>query len=429
MSCMARIVISTVGSAGDLNPFLALGLGLRERGHDVLFAVEERMSDTLRGAGFAVRPLAGDGEEIFEKYSAEFIDKLSPIPSLRAVVERYLLPSLRHNIEELRAACEGADLLVSAAVQLAASFVVEQTGIPWASVALTPIVVPTAYIAPVPGIYLPAPLQRAVNRFLWTGGVLTVRRIADRPINRIRQEYDLPPLRDVMYTGNLSHEYTAVAISPSFISRPPDWPSYIAETGFLYWDAPDSWQEPAALTAFLAGPEPVIGISSGSMGPEVKQAFTKFFATSIEAVRRVGARALVIGAAPGVLSDPLPDGVFAIPFAPFSHIYPRCAAVIHHGGIGTTAQSLRAAVPTFIVPWGVDQYFHGEGVKQLGVGRWMQRRFYTATRASKVLKDLLTDPSYRQRAQAVAAEIAHENGLATLCDGLERVLQRQPARA
>lgn len=426
---MARIVISTVGSAGDLNPFLALGLGLRERGHDVLYAVEERMGPTLREAGFAVRPLAGDGQEIFEKYSPQFINKLTPIPSLRIVVERYLLPALRANIEELRAACAGADLLVTAAVQLAATFVVEQTGIPWASVALTPIVLPSAYVAPVPGIYLPGPLQRAVNRFFWTGGMLTVRRIADRPVNRIRQEYGLPPLRDVMYTGNLSHEYTAVAISPTFIPRPPDWPPYIRETGFLYWDTPNSWQEPEALTSFLDGPEPVIAVSSGSMGPEVKQAFTQFFTTSIEAVRRVGARALMIGAAPGVLPDPLPEGVFATDFAPFSQIYPRCAAVIHHGGIGTTAQSLRAGIPTLIVPWGVDQYYHGEAVKQLGVGRWMQRRFYTAARGSAALKDLLANPSYRERARAVSAQIAAEDGLGTLCDGLEGTLRRQMARA
>jgi UDP:flavonoid glycosyltransferase YjiC (YdhE family) len=426
---MARIVISTVGSAGDLNPFLALGLGLRERGHDVLFAVEDRMSRAIREAGFPIHPLAGDGQEIFEQYSAEFIDKLTPIASLRVVVERYLLPALRTNVEELRAASVGADLLVTAAVQLAASFVAEQTGIPWASVALTPIVVPSAYVAPVPGFTLPGPLQRAVNRFFWTGGILTVRRIADRPVNRIRQEYGLPPLRDVMYTGNLSREYTAVAISPTFIPRPPDWPSYIAETGFLYWDTPDSWHEPEALTAFLAGPEPVIAVSSGSMGPEIKHAFTQFFATSIEAVRRAGARALVIGAAPGVLTDPLPEGVFATPFAPFSQVYPRCAAVIHHGGIGTTAQSLRAGVPTLIVPWGVDQYYHGEAVKQLGAGRWMQRRFYTVERASSALKTLLTDPCYRQRARAVAATIAREDGLATLCDGLASVLRRQLARA
>src|SRR5262249_51261383 len=148
-------------------------------------------------------------------------------------------------------------------------------------------------------------------------------RIADRPVNRIRQEYGLPPVRDVMYTGNLSREYTAVAISPTFIPRPPDWPPYVTETGFLYWDTPNSWQEPEALTGFLGDSEPVIAVSSGSMGPEVKHAFTRFFTTSIEAVRRVGARALIIGAAPGVLPDPLPEGVFAIPFAPFSHIYPR----------------------------------------------------------------------------------------------------------
>jgi rhamnosyltransferase subunit B len=307
--------------------------------------------------------------------------------------------------------------------------VVDMTGIPWASIALTPIVVPSAEIAPLPGVSAPGPLRRPFNDLMWNVGKTTVRRIADKPVNRLRAEFGLPPLRDVMYTGNLSHTYTSVAVSPTFFTPPADWPSYVHETGFLYWDKPTSWQEPEELTAFLAGPEPVVAVSSGSMGPEVYHAFAKFFATSVEAIRRVGAKALVIGAAPGTLPDPLPEGVMAQSFAPFSEVYPRCAAVIHHGGIGTTAQSLRAGVPTAIVPWGADQYYHGVWVQELGLGRWMQRRFYTVDRAVEMLRPLLTDASYRERARATAAKIAREDGLATLCDGVEGVLLQQKTPA
>lgn len=159
------------------------------------------------------------------------------------------------------------------------------------------------------------------------------------------------------------------------------------------------------------------------MAPAIADAFARFYRTSLAAVRRVGARALVIGAAPHILPDPLPAGALALPFAPFSHVYPRCAAVIHHGGVGTLAQGLRAGVPALIVPWGADQFFNGAQLRRIGAGRWMQRRFYTEARATRALGALLREPRYAERAQTIAARIAAEDGVATLCDALEEMLK------
>ncbi len=174
--------------------------------------------------------------------------------------------------------------------------------------------------------------------------------------------------------------------------RPPDWPAWVHQTGFCFWDAPNSWQEPSDLTAFLAGERPVVALSSGSMADKVGGAFDTMYRTGIEAIRRAGARTLLIGAPPGALPHPLPDDVYALAYAPFSQVYPRCAAVIHHGGMGTVAQSLRAGIPALVVPWGVDQFFTGAQLARVGAGRWLRRSSFTVPRATARSRRCSTTP-------------------------------------
>ncbi|MBF6592006.1 MAG: glycosyltransferase family 1 protein [Ktedonobacterales bacterium] len=422
---MARIVITTFGSSGDLNPFLALGLELRARGHDVRFAVEESMRPPLTDHGFTIHHLTGDGQAALGPYTRQMLGAMNPFASVRLIVEKYILPTLPTKVEELRSACADADLLVSAAVQIAASFVADLVALPWASIALSPVTLPSDYLEPQPPFFpLPAWLQRFYNHTGWALGDVVLRRMVDVPVNTIRAEFGLPPRRDIMQYGNLSTELTAVAISPAFCPPPPDWPAYVRTTGFCFWDTPGDWSEPPELTEFLSGERPVVAVSTGSMAPEMGDAFARFYQTSLEAIQGVGARALVIGAAPGILPYQLPEDVLALPFAPFSHVYPRCAAVIHHGGIGTTAQGLRAGVPALIIPWGADQFFDGAQVQRIGAGRWMQRRFYSVPRATSALDRLLRDARYAAGARAAATRIAAEDGVTALCDTLEALLQR-----
>jgi rhamnosyltransferase subunit B len=427
---MARIVITTFGSSGDLNPFLALALGLRASGHDVVFAVEEGFRASVESAGFPVRPMTGDAMGTMSRYTDDIITKSTPVQSVRILVEKYLAPTLRAKIADLRAATTDADLLISSMPALAASFVADLTGIPLLAVALTPIMAPSQYIDPSPfPVTLPAGLQRAANRAGWWFGMWVVGRMLDTPVNEIRAEYGLPRRRNWMYTvaSNSSAVGAAVAVSPAFCPPPPDWPSSVRETGFLFWDRPASWREPPELTDFLSGSAPVVAVSTGSMSPGIARAFAAFYRASVGAILRVGARAMVIGASRDILPDPLPPGVLALPFAPFSEVYPRCAAVIHHGGIGTTAQGLRAGVPQLIVPWGVDQFFTGTQIQRIGAGRWLQRKSYTEPRAARLLGALLHDPRYRERALALAAVIAREDGVGTLCAAVDSLLNRNTA--
>lgn len=421
---MARIVLSTFGSVGDLNPFLALALGLRARGHDVTFAVEEGFRPAVEAAGFPARHMAGDAMGTMAAHASEMFGASNPLASLRVLIQRYIVPTLAGKVQDLRAACEGADLLVAASQQVAASFAAELTRTPLATVALTPIILPSAWTEPQPLPFaIPPALRTTSNRVNWALGMTVVRQMMDPPINRLRRQYGLAPRRDWMYTGNLSTRFTALAASPTFAPPAPDWPAYVRETGFLFWDHAEGWHEPAELADFLAEPEPVVAISSGSMTLEVGGPFAAFFKESLAAVRAAGARALVIGARPQDLPEPLPAGTLTVPFAPFSAVYPRCAAVVHHGGIGTVAQALQAGVPMLTAPWGADQFYNAAHVARLGAGRWLQRKDFTVERAVPLIESLLRDPTYRERAQAIAARIAQEDGVGALCDGLEGLLR------
>lgn len=424
---MARVLLTTHGSSGDLNPFLALGYGLRARGHDVRFAVTDQLAAAVVAEGFAVCRLSDEEETALAPYAHQIYGAMGHITQhaipAKDLFAQSVIPTLRTKVEELGAAAAEADLLVAAGHQHAASIVADRTSIPWATVVLSPLFLPSCSFAPIPlPITPPRPLQRFANRFSWLIGAVMLRRVADRAINTIRAEYGLAPRRNVLLNGTHSRALTALTVSPAFLSPPPDWPSYVHMTGFCFWDTPGNWQEPEELSAFLNGRVPVVAVCSGSMAPRVGHAFTQFFHTSVAAVLQAGARALVVGAAPGVFPDPLPANVYAEPFAPFSQIFPRCAAVIHHGGMGTVAQALRAAVPMLVVPWGVDQFLSGMQIERIGAGRWMRRPRFTSDRATPLLDALLHQACYRTSVRAVADQIAQEDGVTTLCTAVEALL-------
>jgi rhamnosyltransferase subunit B len=419
---MARIVLSTIGTRGDLNPFLSLGIGLRARGHDVLFAVEDNFCSGLIEEGFAIHRLTGDVKANLMPHVHRLVSGFTPLASLQIIVEKWLLPTLRTNIQELRTACTGADILVARAGHLAAPIAAELLGIPWVQLTMTPLTIPSAHVNPrVLPLPWPGELPPFANRISWALITATLRYVADNRINRIRAEYALAPGRDLMGVGNHSSTLTAVVVSPVFLPPPPDWPHYVRMTGFCFWDTPASWHELSELTAFLNSSEPVIAVSFGSMSPFVEDAFTRLYSSNITAIRQVGARALVIGAAPEVLPDPLPEDVFALPFAPFSQVYPYCAAVIHHGGPYTVAEALRAGVPSLVIPWGIDQFFTAVQAERLGVGKWIHHRFYTTERAARALRSLIYEPRYKAQTQIAATQIAQEDGVTTLCDAIEAI--------
>jgi rhamnosyltransferase subunit B len=423
MHAMARIVITTFGSIGDLNPFIALGFALRSNEHAVLFAVEANFEQRLRSLGFPVRVLTGDQAEALGSYRHQIFNSDQALTSLKLLVDRYILPTLPVKVAELREICQEADLLISVASLFAASIVAEMLHIPWIAVILTPSTLPSASVAaqPMP-VPLPAPLQRLSNRFSWFLGGVVLRRIVDKPVNQLRRTFHVPPHSNLMWTGNLSPRFTALAVSPALLPRRDDWPEYVQMTGFCFWDGSVDWQFPETLKAFLQGGKPVVAVTAGTVASDERTLFVPYYQVSTESILACGARALLINAPEIDVSPEQREDVLQIPFAPFSQVFPACAAVIHHGGIGTIAQCLRAGVPSLVVPGGIDQPFNAAQVMQCNVGLWIPRKRYTPRRAERILKALLRTPTYQEQARKVQAQVMQENGVTALCVAVERVL-------
>ena len=411
-SGLMRIVLATYGSLGDLHPLIAVGLELRERGHEVVFAANASHQERVTRHGFAfhgLRPHVSPEDPVAIAYLMDL--KRGPERMLRELI----FPSLRDMYTDLLAACEGADLLFSGELVYTAPMVAEKTGIAWASFVLAPLSFFSAYDPPVvPPYPWLAHLYRfgpAVGRFISRFGHAVTKSWIG-PVLDLRSELGLPPGLHPVFEGKFSPRRVVAMFSPVMGRPQPDWPPNTVQTGFTFYDA-GSGALPAELEAFLdAGPPPVVFTlgSAAVLDPGA------FFHESIEAAERLGIRALVVAGdwKPGETPSP---NVHVTGYAPYSAVFARAATIVHQGGIGTTAQALRAGKPMVVVPWGFDQPDNAARLKRLGVSETIGRKTYDARR---VMAALRTVSAAAQRAEEVARQVRAESGVGDACDVLTR---------
>jgi UDP:flavonoid glycosyltransferase YjiC (YdhE family) len=208
--------------------------------------------------------------------------------------------------------------------------------------------------------------------------------------------------------------------------RQPDWPQPTVQTGFPFYDQDGSESLPEELETFLnAGPPPIVF----TLGISAAMVADRFFELSSVAAQRLGYRAvLMTGRNLENRLKSLPDGMVAFEYAPFSKLFPRAAAVVHPGGIGTTGLAMRAGRPTLVVPYAHDQPDNAARVTRLGIARTIPRRRYTPDRVTSALGQLLNNPEYSQQAAVVAEQLQQEDGVQVACDALEEFLARQGRR-
>lgn len=434
---MARVVFHTFGSLGDLHPYLAVAIGLRERGHEVAIATSAVYREKVEAEGVefsAVRPDVG--ELLGDK---DFLEKLwHPRLGSEYLIRRYLLPQLEQSYEDLLVACRGADLMLTHMAGYAGPIAADIMHVPWVSVALQPMVFFSAYDPPV--------ISGAVwLRHLYSMGTVPFRilmRMAGRrlrvwaePIQRLRERVGLPRLGvNPLLEGQFSRMATLALFSRHFATAQRDWPPNARVTGFVFYDRqramPRSADADAAdegLARFLEqGAAPVLFTlgSSAVMQPGT------FYRESVAAVQMTGMRAVLLV---GLLDQhqllrqqlprPLPESIYVANYVRYSQIMPRSAAIVHQGGIGTTAQALRSGRPMLVVPWAHDQPDNAGRLRKLGVGRTIPRSRYTAARVARELAGLLNDKGYERRAKEIGAKIASEDGETAACDAVEGILR------
>jgi rhamnosyltransferase subunit B len=418
-----RIVITSIGSFGDIYPYLGLARQLMQRGYDPVFATSAYYRPLIEGEGVAFCPVRPD----FDPEDRALIRRImEPMHGAEVLVKELLLPHLRHAYEDLVAATHGADLLVTHPITFAGPPVAERHQIPWVSTVLAPMSFVSAYDLPVapslPQLVWLRRLGPGVSRGLIRLAKWVMRRWT-APIRQLRADLGLPAGANPLFEGQFSPGLTLALFSRLLANPQPDWPPHTQITGFIDYQGP-SRLSPAVAQFLEAGPAPLVF----TLGSSVVSAAGPFYQESLEAVRRLGHRAvLLVGTDPqNRLPEPLPAGVLAVPYAPHSDLFPRALAIIHHGGIGTTGQALRAGRPMLVVPYAFDQPDNAWRVTKLGVARTLFPKHYEARRVVEQVRALVEGPRYAQRAAEVGCTVRAEDGVQRACDALESYLGTAP---
>lgn len=405
-----RFALVVIGSRGDVQPFLALGAGLVSRGHEARLVAPAAFEELAKEAGLEFRTIPGDPEEFFR--TPEVIEALRKSPSMVRVgraMPKASPDEIAQTIGEVWAASGEVDLIVNSL--LTRGVTVARPERPWCSTSWWPAT-PTRYF---PAMGAPElPLGGAYNRFThWMSGQVEWR--LSRPfINGYRQSAGLPPLGGTSPLRELGHKIPMVyPYSPSVLPKPPDWPADCHVTGYWFWSR--AWQPPAELVAFLDRKPAPLALTFGSTWAVHRPDET--IACALAAARSVGRRLVMIDGP----ADGLPDDVLRVHDVDYGWLFPRMAAVIHHGGFGTTAEVTRAGVPHVFVPTYADHPFwaarmagHGTAPKAIPFAKLNSKRLAAAVATA------VGDPGLGERAAALGVKVRAERGVDVACDLLER---------
>jgi rhamnosyltransferase subunit B len=319
-----------------------------------------------------------------------------------------------------------ADLLLLGELNYAGPLVAEVTGIPWASYVLAPFSFFSAYDPPV---LPPYPKLARADKLLGMGRVM--RRLArfvtrkwPEPIYELRRELGLPKGPNPIFEAKNSPFLVLALFSRVLGIEQKDWPAHTKITGFCYYDADGGDPAlPPHLEEFLAAGAPPVVFTLGSAAV---LAAGDFYEVSAKAAIELGIRAvLLIGTDPrNRPQQALPDSICVAQYAPYSGLFPRAALAVHQGGVGTTAQCLRAGRPMIVMPYAHDQPDNARRMRRLRLARVIQRQKYTPKRVARTVAAMLANPNYLKSAEAVAARLAQEDGVRAACDELEALYRR-----
>ncbi len=415
-----QILAIALGSQGDVQPYVALGKGLQAAGHKVRVMTHLNFETLVKGQGLEFCPVRGNVQEIISSPEMRKLLEQGKFLKINAYTAKLAQEAAIDWTGAGLLACKGIDLIIvgigglNVAVALA-----EKLQIPILPAFLFPFT-PTREF---PGILLPSSLSKLGGTFNWLSHLVVQQllwqgfRKADR-LSR-SQVLNLPAASFWgPYKSPILKRYpTIYGFSPSVIAKPADWQN-TEIVGDWFLEAID-WTPPDALVAFLENGPPPVYIGFGSMGIKDPEATAELI---LQAIDRTGQRGILQSGWGGLSKADLPDHVFLVNSVPHAWLFPRMAAIVHHGGAGTTAASLRAGVPTIVVPFFGDQPFWGQRVADLGVGLSpIPRKQLTAEKLAQAIDRTMNDPMMRQRAAELGTKIQAEDGVASFVAIVNRI--------
>jgi UDP:flavonoid glycosyltransferase YjiC (YdhE family) len=419
-----RITIFAAGSQGDIQPCLRLGNGLQQSDFEVLLAAPQNFADLIRGQGIPFHPLRGDVQQIMAgEAGRKFMETggANPIQSILAM-RKMLGPIAIQMAEDALEASREAEAFITLAVFAPfGKTIAEIRGIPLILVEPTPVLPSGDF--PAPGFPVQKNMSRMFNRL---SGFMMLQVIWQwyRPfVNEFRNRYNLRPLNGSDFHRILTSTPLLGAYSPTVIPHPRDWSEVVHITGYWFQDHTSDWRPSVELESFLEEGEPPVYVGFGSMAGRNPE---RFAGIVLEALAKSGQRGVLATGWGGMSVMNVPKNVFVLDSAPHGWLFPRMAAVVHHGGAGTTAEGLRAGVPSVMVPFTVDQPFWGNRVKSLGVGpEPIRATLLNSDKLAEAIQRAVKDTEMRRRAEEIGKVIRAEDGVGNAVKIVKKYLGAQ----
>lgn len=418
-----RVTIPTTGSLGDVQPYVALGVGLRTRGHEVCLATHADFERFVRGHGLEFFSLEEGGQSLQASDTGDrMLHSGSNAFAFLREFARLRRPLLHHMLHRCWLACRGADVILSTNTEfLLAESVADREHLPVVWTSLQPVAPsrfrPICLCRPWPrGV----PGSSAYNLATYAMTGLSMSLLLGPALNRARREVlGLPP---IPFYGPaaafLAPRLCLDGYSIHVVPPPPDWSINHHVSGFWFIDPDPRWQPPPGLLEFLDVGPPPICVGFGSMHDRDAARVTEIV---LRALARCGQRGLLVTNWGGLLASLDVGRIFSVESAPYSWLFPRVAAVVHHGGAGTTAAALRAGVPALVVPFMADQPFWGRCVHAIGVGpKPIPHHRLGVENLAQSIERMVVDEAMRRRAAELGERIRAEDGVGRAAALLEQ---------
>ncbi len=417
-----RIILTTFGSLGDLHPYMAIALELKQRGYGVAIATSEVYRDLVKAEHINFYPVRPDlPAKNSEEAQADIKQAMDAQKGTEYVLRQLILSHVRDSYNDLMQALPGADLLITHPVSFAGALLAEKTGINWVSTVLSPISFLSVYDPPVLGSQISrielGLLSNPINKLLMYLGKLSIFSWS-LPLQEFRAELGLSPAKDPFFQDQHSPDLVLALFSQVFAQPQKDWYKETCITGFPFYDHQATELSPKLLEFIKAGSPPIVF----TLGSAAVNDAGSFYIESAIAAKQLGCRAVfLIGEDE---RNQLPESllstdIITFNYAPYSKLFPYASVIVHQGGIGTTAEALRSGRPMLVMPYSHDQPDNAARAERLGVARIIKRGKYKAIAVASELKQLLHEPKYAQQAKIIGEQIRSEDGVKVACDRIE----------
>jgi UDP:flavonoid glycosyltransferase YjiC (YdhE family) len=416
-----NVLLPTLGSAGDVHPFIALGTALRARGHRATIITNPFFRETIEAQGLGFLPV---GTVVDVESAILDPDLWHPNRGFEVVARRVIIPATAEIFRLIESHADSGTVVAASSIAFGARVAQEKLGLPTASVHLQPTVIRSLIDHGMFGTLRISPSQpmwfkRALFRLIdWAA----IDRLLRRPLNDFRSTLGLPPVTRVLERW-IHSPACVIGFFPDWFAPPQtDWPPNVHLVGFPLWDGGGHVPSiesrlPGKARDFLDAGEPPVIVTPGSAAATMQD----YFIESVAAIHRLGLRGMLITNFPGQLPATLPAGLKAFGYLPFSEVLPRSALLVYHGGIGTLAQAVKAGVPQLVVPSAHDQFDNGWRIARLGLGRSLPRTRYRAKLAAAEIGAILSDRALTRRARDMSGRIHSADALLQACELIEHL--------